>query len=136
MKMNKLLLKIVLGLGIISGSAFAQTSPEGGIRNPIGVPGDRPTRPSGPSVPSLVRDNDQVKVFAAEFNASRETFRSRLDAMKRALQEAPESQKMLKREQIRQLLIDHRATQIEFRKNLRQVSKDFRDEKLVKDTGP
>ena len=131
MKKNKILLNIVFGILIISGSALAQTSPEGGPR----VPGDRPTRPTGPSDPTLVRDNDQVKVFALEFNASRETFRARLAEIKKALQDAPESEKRQQRAKIRQVLIDHRAAQIEFRKSLRRISKDIRDEKSGVEVG-
>lgn|GEM_PF-4785461 len=82
-----------------------------------------------------MRDNDQIKVFAADFNTSRETFRARLLEMKKILQETPENQRTEQRAKIRQFLVDHRTAQNEFRKNIRRVTKEVREEKLGVESG-
>jgi hypothetical protein len=130
--MKNIFSNIAVGLLILTSTTFAQTKPTGG---PSGGPGDRPTRPNGPPVPSLVRDNDQIKVFAADFNTSRETFRARLLEMKKILQETPENQRTEQRAKIRQFLVDHRTAQNEFRKNIRRVTKEVREEKLGVESG-
>ena len=128
MVMKKLSSLIFAGVLFFSGTAIAQNSPE----RPTGGPGSGPNRvPGRPPVPKLVRDNTDFQQWSAEFRTARDTFRTQLQEMREALQNAEESQKEGIRAQIREHLKLHRDQQNAFRKRVRALTTEMRENKAA-----
>lgn len=114
-------------------AVFAQDTPNPPREGPTGGPENRPGRPS---VPRIVKNNDQFKQWAADFQDARDTFKSKLAQMREALIAASDQEKDAVRQQIRDHLRQHRQEQLEFRKKVRRLMTGLRKTRTVGEEGP
>ena len=126
--MKKLSLFLIIGSLLVAGASFGQDTPDRPVRKPGEGPGN-------PPVPRAVENNEQFKQWSVAFQEDRDEFRSKLEAMRKALATASEAEKETIRQQIREQLKTHRESQTEFRKNVRRLMLGLREERVGPGSG-
>lgn len=125
--MKELITLTTLGLMLFAGSAFAQDNTP--IRDRVD------DRARHFRVPRLVHDKPEVQELLTAFRGARAEFRTQLSALRISLAEASDEQKAEIKADIRELLKSHRIDQARFRKQVRTILRDLRQDRVTDSEG-
>jgi hypothetical protein len=122
--MKKLITLTLMGVVLLSGTAFSQDAP---VR-------DRPTdRHSDFRIPRAVRDNVDIQECLEAYRTASAGFKTSLMGLRTELEAAAEAEKDAVKQRIRSLLHDHRIAQREFRQKVRRIIRALREARVATD---
>lgn len=126
--MKKLFALILTGSILMAGAAFAQEHTP--VRAREGANGGTF------GIPARLRENQQIQECVGEYQEGRDAFRQEMQQLRERLANATDAEKAQITAQIREKLQAYNTEQRQFRKNLREIMRQFRQERVAGTTSP